>query len=417
MRLTEALTGPAVEDPGRGELPVRRNMLLLAGGMAALYGMVQLTTAVATVTFVSAGGSPALVGFAPAVFLAAAALAALPAGRAMDRRGRGQILALGFVAGLLGSSTAALGAFLVWVPAVVAGFLLIGVSTGTVMLSRAAAADMYPPQRRPRAIATVLFGAVFGALLGPIVFIPLLSTGDLQGASLGPAWLGAAGFMAVGLVVITRLRPDPQAIARALGTTETGASRGPQSLRQIVRRPNVPTALLAAAASWSAMVALMTLSGAALVDHGHGGDAIFPVLSAHFVGMFGLFLVVGRIIERLGRKRALAAGLLLLGASALALIPVLRSVPLAALALFGIGLGWNLAYVAATTELVEHASSSERGNLLGLADLLSGLAGAALTVVGGYVLTTSGLPAVSIGAAALTITCAIWILVSARQRP
>lgn len=416
MRLTGASTRSAVKDPGRGELPVRRNVLLLAGGMAALYGMVQLTTAVATVTFVSAGGSQALVGFAPAVFLAAAALAALPAGRAMDRRGRGPILALGFVAGLLGSSTAALGAFLVWVPAVVVGFLLIGMSTGTVMLSRAAAADMYRAEQRPRAIATVLFGAVFGALLGPIVFIPLLSTGDLQGASLGPAWLGAAGFMAVGLVVITRLRPDPQAIAHALGTTETGESVGPQLLRQIVRRPNVATAMLAAAVSWSAMVALMTLAGAALIDHGHGGDAIFPVLSAHFVGMFGLFLVVGWVIERIGRTLALAAGLVLLGASALALIAVLQSVPLSALALFGIGLGWSLSYVAATAELVEHATSSERGNLLGLADLLSGLAGAALTILAGYALATRGLSAVSIGAAALTISCAIWILASARQR-
>lgn len=415
MRLTGASTPPAVEDPGHGELPVRRNILLLAGGMAALYGMVQLTTAVATVTFVSAGGSPALVGFAPAVFLAAAALAALPAGRAMDRRGRGPILALGFVAGLLGSSTAALGVFLAWVPAVVVGFLLIGVSTGTVMLSRAAAADMYPAERRPRAIATVLFGAVFGALLGPIVFIPLVSTGDLQGASLGPAWLGAAGFMAVGLVVITRLRPDPQAIAHALGTPESGESLGAQPLREIVRRPNVSTALSAAAVSWSAMVALMTLTGAALAGHGHGEGAIFPVLSAHFVGMFGLFLVVGRVIERIGRKPALAAGLVLLGVCALALIAVLQSVVLSALALFGIGLGWSLSYVAATAELIEHATSSERGNLLGLADLLAGLAGAALTVLGGYILTTQGLPAVSIGAAALTITCAIWILVSAKR--
>ena len=43
-----ALTGVAA--------PVRRNMLLLGAGMAALYGMVELATAVATLTFVAAGG-------------------------------------------------------------------------------------------------------------------------------------------------------------------------------------------------------------------------------------------------------------------------------------------------------------------------------------------------------------------------
>jgi hypothetical protein len=34
-----------------------------------------------------------------------------------------------------------------------------------VMLSRAAAADMYPPERRAKGIALVLFGAAFGAIL------------------------------------------------------------------------------------------------------------------------------------------------------------------------------------------------------------------------------------------------------------
>ena len=39
------------------------------------------------------------------------------------------------------------------------------------------------------------------------------------------------------------------------------------------------------------------------------------------------------------------------------------------LSLFGLGLGWNLAYVAATTELVALAAPSERGRLVGFSDL------------------------------------------------
>lgn len=59
-------------------------------------------------------------------------------------------------------------------------------------------------------------------------------------------------------------------------------------LRRIVLRPGVPAVLRAAVASWTAMVSLMTLMGTALVEHGHSRGAIFPVLSVHFVGMFGL---------------------------------------------------------------------------------------------------------------------------------
>ena len=34
---------------------------------------------------------------------------------------------------------------------------------------------MYPPERRARGISYVLFGSVFGAILGPAVFGPLFA--------------------------------------------------------------------------------------------------------------------------------------------------------------------------------------------------------------------------------------------------
>lgn len=389
---------------------VRRNIVLLAAGMAALYGMVELATAVATLTFVEAGGTRALAGLAPAAFLATAAVTALPAGRAMDRFGRVPILAIGFGVGVCACLTAALGAAAESVAAVVVGFLLGGASTGTVMLSRTAAADMYPPEQRARGIGMILFGAVFGALLGPAVFTPLVAAGELGGSSLAGTWLGAAAFMLVGLVLMGGVRPDPQRLARVLPHGAASEGDSPDPLHRIVRRRAIPPVLLAAATSWSAMAALMTLVGAALHAHGHDQTAIFPVLSAHFIGMFGLFLLVGRVIDRLGRTAAMVGGLVLLGASALAVGGVAHSVPLTAVALFGVGLGWSFAYVAATAELSEHASPAERGRLLGCADLLSGLVAAGLTVAGGLALARLGLLAVSLPSAALPLASALWIL-------
>ena len=395
--------------------PVRRNMLLLGAGMAALYGMVTLATAIATLTFVAAGGSRELAGLAPAVFLASAALAALPAGRSMDRFGRAPTLRAGFAAGVFGSLTAALGAFSSSVPGVVLGFVMVGASTGTVMLSRAAAADMYPPDRRPQAISLVLFGAVFGALLGPAVFIPLVQAGDLHGSSFGPAWLGAAGFMVIGLALIAAVRRDPQQIAREISGQPEEDAAPPEPVARIVGRAGIRTVLLAAVASWSVMVALMTLVGSALVHQGHGKTAIFPVLSAHFVGMFGLFLGVGWVIDRIGRSRAQVGGLALLGLSALALVGAVQNVALTSVALFGIGLGWSCAYVAATSELAEKASAVERGRLLGLSDLLSGLVGAGLTILAGFILETAGIGIVAIGAALVALLSAFFVLAKAAQ--
>jgi MFS family permease len=318
--------------------------------------------AAATTTFVAVTGLEELAGLGPAIFLSTAALAAFAAGRAMDHLGRVPVLVGGFGCGILGCLLTGFGASLLSVVAVVSGFVLIGASMGTVMLSRAAAADMYPPEHRGRGIALVLFGAIFGALSGPLVFAPLFAGEGAHESHLMVPWLLAAGFMAVGLVLVLNVRPDPKIIGALLSEQEvnTLAQERAAPLAEILGRPGVAAALLAAVASFSVMVGTMTLTGYVLVGHGHHQGAVFPVISAHFVGMFGLTLVVGQVIDRVGRLRALMGGLLLLGFSVFSLVLVVESVAATSVALFGIGLGWNFSYVAATAELTERAENPLR---------------------------------------------------------
>jgi predicted MFS family arabinose efflux permease len=273
-------------------------------------------------------------------------------------------------------------------------------------------------ERRPRAIALVLFGAVFGALLGPLVFSPMLG-GDGAASALPLAWLGGAGFMAAGLLVASRLGSELQPAAAAVAAPDPGqATDGNSSasvpLRQIATRPGVPPALLAVLASLAGMVTAMSLAGSALVDHGHEHGAIFPVLAAHFVGMFGFFAVVGRVIELVGRRRAITMGLVLMAVSGVLLAATLQSIHLAGLTLFGIGLGWSLSLVAATAELSDRVPAGERGTVVGLADLLGNMTGAALVVAGGLALDSVGVATIAIGSAALPILAAISILVARR---
>ena len=402
------------------KLPVTRNTVLLSGGMAALYGMVELSAAVAPITFESVTGLEGLVGLGPAIFLSMAALAAFPAGRAMDRFGRAPVLAGGFGFGILGCVLTGLGASSVSIVAVVCGFALVGASIGTVMLSRAAAADMYAPERRGRGIALVLFGAVFGALLGPLVFVPLFANEGAERGHLMAPWLGAAGFMVAGLVLILNVRPDPKSIGILLAERSgEGIARPPERaapLSQILRRPGVVAALLAVVASFSVMAGMMTLVGYVLVGHGHDQGDVFPVLSAHFIGMFGLVLIVGDVIDRVGRLKALLGGLLLLGFSTLSVVWAVESVVATAAALFGIGLGWNFSYVAATAELADKTVPVERGKILGFGDLLVGLLSAVLATLGGFALATVGLVVLGMVGLALAVAPAFWILHGSRGR-
>ena len=383
---------------GPAAYPVRRNTFLLATCLTCNSGMVQLAVAVSTLTLVLVTGVESILGLGPAIFLSAAALAAFPSGRLMDRVGRVPVLAGGFCLGIAGTLTTALGCSLASATLVIAGFALIGASTGTVQLARTAAADMYPPERRARGISLVLFGALFGAALGPLVFRPLFAGRELTLDALVRPWLAASAFMVLGLVLSLSIRPDPKTIATALAAELSGEPAAPPApLREILRRPGVPTALLAAFASFSVMVGVMNLAGAIVVGNHHHSADVFTVISLHIVGMYALVLVIGEVIDRLGRRPSLVSGLVLMGASSLALI-WFSSVALTSVSLFGVGLGWNLSYVAAAAELVEHATPAERGRLIGFNDLCSGLLGAALALLGGAAYSVAGVTAVAVGA-------------------
>jgi len=396
-------------------LPIGRNTALLSGSLAMNSATLQLTAAVASLTLVRVLHIKGLLGLGPAITLGSGALAALPAGLLMDRFGRVPVLAIGFLCGVAGCALAALGSAQEWAWAVLMGLVLVGTASATALLARTAAGDMYPPDRRARGIALVLFGSVFGAILGPAVFSPVLAGRELDGDALSTLWLAAGGFMLAGLAIVLTVRPDPKKIAQLLALAEPAARPQEEdmpsaSLREIVRRPGVIPALVAAQASFSVMVAVMTLTGAVVVDHHHqGASNVFPIIGAHVIGMFGLILVVGDLIDRFGRTPSLAAGLLLMGASTISLLWV-TSVPATMAALFGLGLGWNFSYVAATAVLSDATAAHERGKLLGFNDLLSGATGASLALLGGLALTALGVAALAIGGAALVAAPALWIL-------
>jgi MFS family permease len=398
------MTGPA-------NLPIGRNTALLSAALAANSGMLQLNAAVASLTLVEVVGVAGLLGLGPAIVLVCGALAALPAGRAMDRFGRVPVLAAGFLVGAGGSCLAALGSFTGSPPAVLAGLAGVGAASGIALLARTAAADMYPPERRARGIALVLFGAVFGAILGPLVFSPLLHGREVDGDALGLLWLAAAGFMVVALALVLAVRPDPKRIAEILHTGgEAGSVRSPVELGELLRRPGVIPALIAAQASFGVMVGVMTLTGAVVVDHHHhAGHLVFPIIGAHVLGMYALVIVVGDLVDRIGRTPSLAGGLLVMAGATSSLLWV-ESVPATAAALFALGVGWNLSFVAATAELADCTEVWERGRLLGFNDLLSGMTGAALALLGGLALSAIGVAALALGATALVVAPSVWIL-------
>ena len=388
---------------------------MLAGTLAVNSAVIQLVAAVSTLTFVYVTGVRGLLGLGPAIFLTSAGVMGAVGGRAMDRFGRRPVLITGFLIGSCGCVVTAFATYERSTAIVVVGFVLVGAASASSLLVRAAAGDMYRPERRARGISYVLFGSVFGAILGPTVFSPVFSDRTAEGNVLALAWFAASALGVISSMLVVLVRPDPKRIGELLGgVTTTSSTRPAVPLSEIVRRPGVIPAMLASFASFGVMASVMNLTGYVVVEqHHHPQHDVFPIIGAHVLGMYALVLFIGTLVDRVGRTPALAAGLLVMGASALAMAWTSSVLATAGL-LFGLGIGWNLSYVAAAAQLADRTLPSERGRLFGFNDFAAALFAASLALVGGLTLETYGVTALAVGAAVLVIAPAPWIL---RPRP
>ena len=117
--------------------------------------------------------------------------------------------------------------------------------------------------------------------------------------------------------------------------------------------------MLAALASFGVMVSVMNLSGYAVVEHHHHEQSdVFPVIGAHVLGMYALVLVrrrADRPDRPRDRARCRAAGDG--GVDDRAAVASTACPPTAVL-LFGLGVGWNLSFVAATAQLADLTGAS-----------------------------------------------------------
>ena len=108
------------------------------------------------------------------------------------------------------------------------GLFAFGAATACGLQARYVAADLATPERRGRALSTVVWATTVGAVLGP----NLAGPGADLGRSLGlPALAGgfvvsAAVFVVVALAVLLLLRPDPLLLARRLGGGGSGPAQG-----------------------------------------------------------------------------------------------------------------------------------------------------------------------------------------------
>jgi len=332
----------------------------------------------------------------------------IPASLLMHRLGRQTDFMLAAVIGALGGALAAWG---IWVQdfwVFVAGAFGMGVQGGFAQYYRFAAADVASPEFRARAISLTLSGGVVSALVGP------------QLAKWTTDLFAPVTFLGV-YVTVCILAASAVALLMALDIPKLSHAEvraGGRPLIEIARQPTFLVAVLCGMVGYGVMSLVMTSTPLAMVGCGFGVVDAATVIQFHVLAMFAPSFFTGTLIDRFGVLNVILFGMALLAAYvavALAGIDILNF----GVALTALGLGWNFAFVGASTLLTETYEPAERAKVQAANDFLVFGSVALASASSGAVLHLLGWDSVQMTAVPFVVTAVIalvWLKVRRAAR-
>lgn len=339
-------------------------------------------------------GNEATAGWPSTITLVGRAIIAYPVGWMMDRLGRRLGVSLGLFGSVVGTLVMALALIAGSFPIFLLGALINGFGRGASEQSRYAAADIRPGAKSAEAIGAIVFAGTIGAIAGPLLIAPAENSALLRGLPnlSGPYFMASAlSFIAFALIFLL-LHPEPKPLAHAAGAPSAVVQGRP--LRAILAQPAVQFAVAALAISQLVMTMVMVITPLHMQHNDHSTGDISLVIMAHTLGMYGLSSLTGRLAVRFGRVQVVMIGGLTLAVSAI-LTPFAGTLPLLALALFLLGLGWNFGFVAGSALLSAAVPSHERGRTQGASETLVAISAALGSFGSGFAFYWGGMIAVA----------------------
>jgi MFS family permease len=338
----------------------RRNVLILALCQMLFGSGRGLLIATAPVVAYGLAVEKGLATLPTSLVVVGTALASIPAAMAMRRLGRRVAFAVGALCGAAGGALCAYAVFEASLWLFSLGAFLFGIFAGFAQLYRFAATDVAAPDYRSRAVSLVLAGGVVAAFAGP------------ETAKLGKDLVASAPFAGAYLLLVVICLASAGVLMTLNIPQQTRAEReGPRRpLRAIVMQPIFIAATVSAAIVQGVMSLLMTATPIAMHHENHVFNDTALVIEWHIFAMFAPGFFAGSLVDRFGEVRMIHAGILL----QLVCVGVALSghgVMEFWIANVLLGLGWCLAFTAATTLTTYAYTPAERDHTQGATNFIS----------------------------------------------
>ena len=355
--LGSAMT-PASPQPASDAI-AKRNLLVLVAAQAIIGAQMPMIFTIGGLAGQSLASNPCWGTLPITMTVVGSMLSATPLSAIMQRFGRSTGFVIGAVGGASGATVGAYGLYLQSFTLFLVGAFLTGIYMSAQGFYRFAATDTASDAFRPKAISYVMAGGLLSAVFGPQL---VKYTVDAFPITFLGTYLAVILLNIVGMPLFALLK-IPRPVAAAAGSP-AGRSR-----IELLSDPRIAVAVICGAVSYALMNLVMTSTPLAVVGCGFAKADAANIVSSHVLAMYAPSFFTGHIITRFGVEKVMGTGLLILAsAGAVALMGV--ELPNFYGALILLGIGWNFAFIGATTLLTSAYRPEERGRMQGLNDLI-----------------------------------------------
>jgi predicted MFS family arabinose efflux permease len=392
-----------------GDRLARRNSVVLAIAQALAGGNNAVMVSTGAIVGAMLAPDRGLATLPISVYVLGMWMGTLPVGMLARRYGRRTAFLVGTSFGVLTGLTACVAVLQASFPLFLVAALCSGLYAAAHQSYRFAAADTASVGFRPKAISRVMIGGIFAGIVGSQLVI---GTKDLWRPFLFAGTFLAQASLAVvsaGVLMLVNIPKPPPRHAGGEG----------RPLLQIASQPRFLAAVACGVASYAMMNMVMTSAPLAMVECNHSvADATLGI-QWHIMGMFVPSLVTGSLIVRFGVERIVTIGLALIVVSAITNIAGITLWHFW-IGLTLLGVGWNFAFIGATSMVTQCHASEERNKVQSFNDFLVFGSMAIGSFSSGQVLASLGWVAVNqivfpvvLGAGALLI----WSVLHWRSQP
>ena len=277
------------------------------------------------------------------------AIAVMPASYLLNKYGYKILFLVGTGCCLLANSLCITAlvqqSFYLWLTAM----LFIGCAGACAQQMRFAATAfvVHPTTQAPLALSVFMLGGVVAAIIGPELAINN-NFSQLPTYASGFVWASALQ-IAAAIAVLT------------LPTTKNGRVAHTKTNTQITPAFLGLLAIVASVSAYGIMSFVMTATPISMHEHhGHSLAQTKSVIQWHILAMFLPSLFTGKIVQVIGAKRTMAAGLVTFLSVSIITLQGYGFTDYA-IGLILLGIGWNLLFTAGSTLAAAHTSPNFKG--------------------------------------------------------